>query len=129
MTIFVDQENPKSFWLRWVYFTLACVCIVLGFIGMFLPGLPTVDFFVLASFFAAKGSRRMHQWFVNHWWFGPILKQWHEHKTLPRSAKILSAVSMTVSALLMLYYIPHLEWVLVVIFCMLSFQVWLWAKK
>lgn len=128
MTTHVPQELAKSLWLRCIYFTLACLCIVLGIIGIFVPGLPTIDFFFLASFFAAKGSKRMHQWFVNHWWFGPILKQWHEHKKIPISAKIFSLLGMSIGALLMLYYIPHLEWVLVIICCMIAVQLWMWIK-
>ena len=60
---------------------------VLGFIGLILPLLPTTPFLIVALALFSKSSPRFHQMLLNNVWFGPILKQWEERKTLSRKAK------------------------------------------
>ena len=129
----IDHTDPqnklaKSFWLRCIYIFLAWLCILLGTIGIFIPGLPTVDFYILASFFAAKGSKRMHEWFIHHRWFGPMLKQWNEEKKIPKKAKYASLISMTIAALIMIVTVPHIWSVIATIICMILVQIWIWTR-
>ncbi len=43
------SKLARSMWVRWVFIGLAWLCIALGILGIFIPGLPTVDFIILAS--------------------------------------------------------------------------------
>lgn len=123
-----ETAVAKAFWKRWLYILLAVLSMVLGTLGIFIPGLPTIDFYLLASFFSAKGSRRLHLWFVNHRWFGPVLQQWREHRTIPKRAKYFSLVSMSLSAVLIAYSISNLWIVAGLILCMVAVQIWMWTK-
>lgn len=40
---------------------LAVVSLVLAFIGVFVPGLPTTEFVLLCAWSSAKGSPRIHR--------------------------------------------------------------------
>lgn len=42
------SKLARSMWARWVFISLAWLCIALGILGIFIPGLPTVDFMILA---------------------------------------------------------------------------------
>jgi len=64
-----------------------------GVVGLALPILPGVPFILLAGVCYAKGSRRFHAWFMNHRLFGPIIKEWREHGSIPIKAKAV-AVAM-----------------------------------
>ncbi|MCU7841748.1 MAG: YbaN family protein [Candidatus Thiodiazotropha sp. (ex Troendleina suluensis)] len=60
---------------------------ILGIIGALLPVLPTTPFLIVALAFFSKSSPRFHKMLLNNIWFGPILKQWEDKKTLSRQTK------------------------------------------
>lgn len=54
------RNNPfKIIWIILGFF-----CLVLGTIGVMLPILPTVPFYMATAFCFAKSSQRLHDWFV-----------------------------------------------------------------
>mgnify|MGYP000031356000 CR=1 FL=1 len=53
------RKNP----IRYVWMALGILCLVLGTIGVVLPILPTVPFYMATVFCFAKGSKRLHDWF------------------------------------------------------------------
>ncbi len=60
--------------MKVVALLLAYMFLGLAVIGIFLPGLPTVPFLLLAAWFSAKGSERLHNWLDAHPKFGKLLK-------------------------------------------------------
>ena len=81
------------------YLALGYTSFVLGFIGIFLPILPTTPFMIVALWAFSKGSEKMHQWLLNHPRFGSSLQQWEAHKVIPIKAKVTAAVFITGSAI------------------------------
>ena len=54
------MRNPmKIFWV-----VLGFMCLGLGTVGIVLPLLPTVPFYMAVVFCFAKSSQRLHDWFV-----------------------------------------------------------------
>ena len=45
------------------FLILGCVCLILGGIGVVLPILPTVPFFLVTVFCFANSSKKLHDWF------------------------------------------------------------------
>lgn len=78
-------------WLLWLAGTLS---LVLGLIGVVLPGLPTTPFVLLAAACYAKASPRLHAWLLNHRLSGPLLRDWEAHRSLSRRTKTVAVVSM-----------------------------------
>ncbi|MGE9940958.1 YbaN family protein [Bariatricus sp. SGI.161] len=54
------MKNP----IKIIWMAAGVVFLVIGAVGVALPVLPTTPFLLLASFCLAKGSRRLHEWFV-----------------------------------------------------------------
>ena len=54
------------------------ICLALAAIGAVLPLLPTTPLVILAAFFFAKGSPRIHNWLINHRTFGPAIRDWED---------------------------------------------------
>jgi uncharacterized membrane protein YbaN (DUF454 family) len=73
---------------------LGVVCIALGVIGVFVPGLPTTEFVLAASFLFARSSPRLQHWLESNRLFGPTLMRFRETRGMPRKAKMLALTSM-----------------------------------
>ncbi|MGX9419063.1 YbaN family protein [Vibrio sp. WJH972] len=97
----------KLFALIFAYFFL-----FLAFIGVFLPGLPTVPFLLLAAWLSAKGSERLHKWIYAHAILGPLLINWERYGTISRKSKII-AVLMLIVSLFFMYQRVEVVWLLV----------------
>lgn len=79
---------------RFLYLALAYLCLGLGFIGIFVPGLPTTPFVLVAAWAAARGSARLHRWLHDHHLFGPMVRDWQAHGAVSRRAKWVSTLTM-----------------------------------
>jgi uncharacterized membrane protein YbaN (DUF454 family) len=73
--------------------TAGFIFLGLGLIGIAVPLLPTTPFLLLAAWCFFHGSPRMHNWMLNHRWFGDIIRNFQEKKGIPLKAKII-AISM-----------------------------------
>lgn len=54
------KQNP----LRFLWIALGFLCLGLGTVGVVLPILPTVPFYMATAFCFAKSSKRLHDWFI-----------------------------------------------------------------
>src|SRR5205807_865967 len=70
-----------------VYKALGWSSVGLAAVGAVLPGLPTVPFLVLASYFFIRSSPTAREWLLRSRWFGPMLREWEEHHAVQRSVK------------------------------------------
>ena len=120
-------------WLNaWIYLIVSLtyttiLFIVLGIIGVILPILPTTPFLIVALALFAKSSPRFHKMLLNNVWFGPILKQWEDKKTLSRKTKykafFLIIFTFSISVAIFDNNI-HLQLLLVGIAIVLLFFIW-----
>lgn len=79
---------------RAVLFAACLLCLALAIVGLLLPLVPTTPFLLLAAWFAARSSQRLHRWLVHSPGFGPILRDWEERGAVRRRTKILATVLM-----------------------------------
>jgi uncharacterized membrane protein YbaN (DUF454 family) len=76
------------------YICLGWLMLALGFIGAFVPIMPTTIFLILASWFFARSSPRLEAWLLMHPRFGAVLRAWHAEGAIPRLAKIMACAGM-----------------------------------
>ena len=50
--------------MRIIWLVLGCLCLGLGSVGIVLPILPTVPFYMATLFCFAKSSQKLHDWFT-----------------------------------------------------------------
>ncbi len=74
----------------------------IGFIGAFLPVLPSTCFFIAAAYFFGKSSTRLENGMLGHPKFGFTIRAWRETRSIPLSGKIAAVVSMLVSGIVLM---------------------------
>ncbi|MGH8443789.1 MAG: YbaN family protein [Solimonas sp.] len=106
---------------------LAALCVATGVIGIFVPGLPTTVFILIAGWAAARSSPRFSAWLWSHRLFGPMLKNWHETRSVSRRVKWTATLTMSLSAALL--FAAPLRPLLAGGICglMLAVLIWLWC--
>ena len=78
--------------MRIILLSLGLLCVGLAFIGIFIPGIPTTPFLIVALWAFAQSSKKFHAWLLNHKRFGTVLHNWEAHKVVPIKAKITMVI-------------------------------------
>ncbi|MFN8937268.1 MAG: YbaN family protein [Pseudomonadota bacterium] len=78
----------------------AATSLLLGLVGVFVPGLPTVPFLLLAAWAGGKGWPALEAWLLAHPRHGPAIRRGRDHRAVPRRAKWLASATMLASAAL-----------------------------
>ena len=96
-----------------LYIMLGFLGLVLGGIGVVVPMLPAFPFLLLAAFGLARGSERLHQWFLGTKLYKDNLETYVQNRSMTRRTKrrimltvsALIAISMSILALVELYWV------------------------
>ena len=91
-----------------ILLSIGWICVGLGFIGIFVPGLPTTIFLIIALWAFTKSSNKLRIWLLNHKKFGPFLRDWQEHRVVPLRAKILMVILQTCVVIMVHYTFNNL---------------------
>lgn len=97
-------------WVRISLIIAGWLAVVLGFIGIFLPILPTTPFLLLAATCFAKSSQRFHNWLLHSPVFGKIISDWQKHRRVNAGTKRWAIFSILITFSLSIYIVP-LMWV------------------
>lgn len=87
----MGRRSVRAGWL-----VLGLVFAGLGFVGAFVPLMPTTIFLILAAACFTRSSPRLEAWLLNHPRFGPGLRAWRAEGAVPRRAKVAACLGMAV---------------------------------
>ena len=112
-----NQHNNPT--VRWMFLIFGWVFFALGIIGILLPVMPTAPFILLAAGCWARSSKRFHFWLINHKYFGKYVRDWEENHAVPRYAKWLATIMMSLSTAMLFYKLPAdnqwMAWVVAIV--------------
>ena len=83
-----------------LYRLIGFASLALGFVGLFLPLLPTVPFVLLAAFCFARSNPALEARILADPRFGPHIRAWRERGSISRRGKAAAVGAFGVSALL-----------------------------
>lgn len=95
-----------------IYIILGCIGLILGAVGVIVPMLPAFPFLLLAAFSFARGSERLHSWFISTRLYKNNLETYVRGQGMTRRTKhriiasvtVLILISMSILAICELYW-------------------------
>lgn len=88
----MKKNNP----FRFLWIALGFLCLGLGSIGILLPILPTVPFYLATVFCFAKSSKRLHDWFIGTGLYKRHLESFVQKKSMSMRSKLSIVGTVTV---------------------------------
>ena len=128
-----DRDRPRnaprlhdSALMRAVFLGSGSAALALGVVGIFVPVLPTTPFILLAAACFARGSEPLHNAMLTHRISGPIIRDWHEHRSMPPGVKpwAFAAMGLSFGVSFLLVPLPWHRLMLAVIATLLAIFLW-----
>ena len=92
-----------------LYVTFGFLAVALAIVGVFIPGLPTVPFLLVALFCFERSSKKYHDMIMNNKYFGPVLQDYYSGKGLTSSVKIKAILFLSCGMAFSIYKIQNLH--------------------
>lgn len=80
---------------RLIFLILGMICLALGTVGVFLPILPTVPFYLATVFCFSQSSQKLHDWFIGTDLYKKHLKSFVEKKGMLLKTKLTIMTTVT----------------------------------
>lgn len=80
---------------RLVFLILGMICLTLGTVGVFLPILPTVPFYLATVFCFSHSSQKLHDWFIDTNLYKKHLQSFVEKKGMFLKTKLTIITTVT----------------------------------
>ena len=114
---------------KYFYILVGWIWFLIGFIGIFLPILPTVPFMILAAFYFSKSSPRLHHWLLNLPYIGAPIKDWEKNHIIRRRTKILASFMLTLPASVTIILFQSWKLAIVVSSIIFVVLIFVWTRK
>ncbi len=86
--------------VRWFWIGLGFFFVALGFIGAFVPVMPSTVFFIIAAWCFSRGSERWLQWLLALPTVGPLVRDYRDGKGMPARTKLIAVSMLSVAVLI-----------------------------
>lgn len=89
---------------RTLFVIIGTLFLIIGFIGVVIPVLPTTPFLLLAAACYIRGSKRIHNWMINNSILGDFVKNYMERKGITVKQKIITLMFLWLTIIISIYY-------------------------
>lgn len=110
-----------------LWLTAGLLAMAIGTLGILLPLLPTVPFYLLAAFCFARSHPAWEQRLLDHPKYGPPLRQWRTRRAISRKAKRAALTAMVISIALSAVFAGW-PWVLAPLVICSASATWIWTR-
>ena len=120
-------HRPRNAMVRALYLAGGVLCLGLGGVGVVLPLLPTVPFFILAAFLFARSSPKLEAWLLDHPNYGPPIRLWREKGAISQAGKHAALLAFG-ATLIISFFVLRFPWSLAPVLPMLIIGTWIWRR-
>ncbi len=90
------------------------LCVILGILGIVVPGLPTTPFLLLASWLFYRSSQQLQQKLLNSW-LGKYIRNYEKERGMRICAKLWAIGLMVVMCSISIIFCIQTTWVKIVV--------------
>jgi len=113
---------------RSVWLACGVLLVALGTIGIFLPVMPTVVFYLLAAWCFSRSHPEWAERLYQHPTHGHHLRAWRDRRAISRKGKISAILAMTAS-IPFTWFVLGTSWpVLIPVAVLLVIGPWIWTR-
>lgn len=122
-----EAQLHPSLIVRTLLWTVGTVALLLGIAGIFLPVLPSTPFVLVAAACYARASGRFYLWLVHNPTFGPLIREWRLHGSIPWRIKLVAITMMSLTISFSIWTLEGQTGLRIMLAAIgLSTGVWLW---
>ncbi len=104
------EIETKNLLIKWLLITAGTIFLGLGFVGVFIPILPTTPFLLLAAACFARSSKRFYERLLNNKWFGSYISNYRDGKGIPVKVKIVTISVLWTTILVSVLLVAQVLW-------------------
>jgi uncharacterized membrane protein YbaN (DUF454 family) len=93
----MDAPRPLRAPNRYLYLGIGYACLGLAVVGAVLPLMPTTVFLLIAAWAFGRANPQLREKLRNSPRFGPLLRDWEEHRAIRPRAKRAAVLGMAAS--------------------------------
>ena len=108
-------KPKKNKLIRILWILLGSLFVGIGYLGIFVPGLPTTIFLILAAGCYIRSSEKLYNWLINNKIFGKYIKDYYEGKGMPLKSKILAFSMIIIFCSFAIFVVIELIWVQLIV--------------
>lgn len=98
-------QRSNSVIIRGIFFILGCIALTCGTIGIIMPVLPTVPFYLFTAYCFAKASKRFHDWFLNTTVYRKYMSGFAEHKSMTLRGELTLLILVSIMLTCAVYFV------------------------
>lgn len=93
----MSSVQPIPRMQRWLFIACGTLSLGVGVVGIFVPGLPTTVFLLIAGWFYARSHPPLENWLRNHPRLGPLMRLAGDGRSMPRKTKVTALISLWIA--------------------------------
>lgn len=103
-------------WIKILFVILGTISLIIGIIGIIVPGLPTTIFLLFAATMYFHGNKKFHDKLLASKYLGKYISDFQSGKGMSLKAKIYSIITMWIMISISAYFASHNLSVAIIIF-------------
>ena len=120
----------KAEWKKYIYMSVAVICVVMGTIGMFLPILPTTPFLLLAIWLFMRSSRKGVKMIMGNRLLAPYVHSYFSRNGIPSGRLKRFFLTLWLTLLLgMALFHDNLHVVIILVVVGIGVSIHLYSKR
>ncbi|MDP3677347.1 MAG: YbaN family protein [Novosphingobium sp.] len=121
------EGPPANGFVRHLWLGSGLTAFAAGTVGIVLPVVPTVPFYLLAAFCFARSRPEWSDRLHGHPRWGPPLRQWRDRRAISRRAKVSALGAMAVGVVVTGFALGW-HWAMIPLGVMAITGTWIWTR-